>query len=135
MKVNRVFVICGIVLAASVAEARCDKAPRFLTEEYLRSSEIIAYGLVTKTHNDSSARYNSFAVLTLEGVWQGDPPNPLRVYHNDSVHGYQFEEGGSYLVFATRHEGRIIASICSPTCRESACLRHLELLGEPSTRY
>ena len=135
MKVNRIFVTCGILLAASVAEARCDKAPRYLTEEYLRSWEIIAYGLVTEAHNDSSARHKSFAVLTLEGAWQGDPPNPLRVYHSDSVHGYQFDEGDSYLVFASRSDGRIVATICGPTCREPACLRHMELLGGPATRY
>jgi hypothetical protein len=128
-------IVFGILLTAPVADARCGKPPRFLTDEYLRGWDIVAYGTVTEVHNDSSARHESFAVFTLEGAWQGDPPNPLRVYHSDSAHGYQFNEGESYLVFASRSNDRIIASICGPTCRGPACLRHMELLGEPMKRY
>ena len=135
MKIICIVITCGVLVAATVVEARCQKAPRYLTEEYLRSWEIIAYGFVTETYNDSVSPHKSFATLTLEGTWQGDPPNPLRVYHSDSVHGYQFEKGASYLVFASRSEGRIVASFCAPICRESECLRHLELLGEPAVRY
>lgn len=135
MKVGVISILCSALLSATIAEARCGKAPLLMTEEYLRSWEIIAYGRVTKAHNNTAARHESFAVLTLEGAWQGDPPNPLRVYHSDSVHGYQFEEGASYLVFASRSEDRVVASFCAPSCRESECLHHLELLGDPVTRF
>ncbi|MCA9641328.1 MAG: hypothetical protein KC492_11560 [Myxococcales bacterium] len=136
MRAVAILLLHVLLLASRTAEARCEAQPRFLTLEYLHRWEIIAFGRVIKTHDDASARYESFATLILEGSWQGDPPNPLTVYHSDSAHGYQFTEGSSYLVFASRDAGgRIEASICSPTCRGSDCLPQRNLLGEPTARF
>ncbi|MDE0887699.1 MAG: hypothetical protein OSB70_19445 [Myxococcota bacterium] len=84
MRVGAILFALTALFAGSVAEARCDKAPRYLTEEYLRRWEIVAYGRVIRAHNDASKRHESFALLALEGVWQGDPSNPLQIYHSDS---------------------------------------------------
>jgi len=135
MKAGCIIALCGMLFFAADVEARCAKSPRYLTKEYLQSWEIIAFGIVTDIHEDLSSPHNGYAVLALEGAWQGDPPNPLRVYHSDSVHGIHFEKGGSYLVFASRADHRISASICGPTCRGDACLQHLELLGDPPIRF
>ena len=109
-----------------------------LTEAYLRKWEIIAYGLVIETHRADRCSPtdpdSSFAVLELQGVWQGAPSNPLRVYDSDCIHGYQFEHGQSYLVFASRAHSRVEASGCRPMCRESECLPQLKVLGDPPTR-
>ena len=63
MKIGGVIALCGMLLFASDAEARCAKSPRYLTKEYLQDWEIIAFGIVTDIHGDPSARHNSYAVL------------------------------------------------------------------------
>jgi hypothetical protein len=135
VKTCGVVLICGILFSAPPSEARCGDSPLILTKEYLHESEIIAFGQVTEIHRDTTSPHNSFAVLKLEGSWKGDPPNPFRIYPPDSVHGFRFESGHSYLVFADRSDDQFIASFCGPTCLESECLQHLELLGEPTQRH
>ncbi len=127
--------IATLVLLALIAPctwAKCDDTPLQLTRDYLDQWEIIAYGTVVEVQVDRSAPHNGFAVLKLERIWKGAPINPLRVYNSDSVHGYPFEKGKAYLLFAYEEENRVKTSMCSPTCTGMECKEALGVLGNPS---
>ena len=134
MTATRIALALAAVCLAGAAEARCLKGPRFLTEEYLRGWPIIAYGEVTSVYLDGQGNRDSYSDLQIQGVWQGKPSNPMRIFHPDGFHGYKFEQGESYLVFVSTEGERAIATICGPTCKGEQCVPLISLLGEPAER-
>jgi hypothetical protein len=130
MRFSEMGLIALCMLISSTAFARCEDHPRILTTEYVISSSLIFYGEVIEKHEESFAPQNGWAIFEVEASWKGDPLNFVKVFNTDSAHGYPFEKGNEYLVFASMDEGKYKSSICSLTCQGTECVTVLKVLEE-----
>ena len=121
-----VFFVCFLsgLLGQSVFAYRC-REPGSPRQELERATAVFI-GKVTKVTDNGSVWINEFEV---EKSWKGLKTKHLIVRSGKSLYGYQFQEGGKYLVYA-HGKDELTTSRCQRTRGLAEAKVDLKELGE-----
>lgn len=135
MHVKKLAVFAAVLVAALLsAESAlaCTCAPPPGPQESLAASDAVFTGtVVSVTPGEGTNR----VVFRVEGAWKGAKCGEVTVSTalDEAACGYGFQVGTSYLVYATKHQGKLSTNICSRTRPTASASEDLQALGEPKT--
>jgi len=118
MKILRLFflmILTEFCLAATPANA-CKCAQPEITKESAAGFPYIFTATVQRPVTHIGKKYIQTTVLRVQESFKGDAAGDLLPLHNKTSCAFQFEDGKTYLVFATINDQiHLSASQCSPT--------------------
>lgn len=125
---------CCAVLALFLADSAlaCSCAPPPPPQEALKQSAAVFTGTVLAVTDSGTNRQ---VRLRVERVWKGTKCGEVTIVTalDEAACGSSFQVGTSYLVYATRQQGKLSTSLCSRTQPASGASEDLAALGEPTT--
>jgi hypothetical protein len=134
MKAFRMIALAAVLAGLVSAEAAlaCTCAPPPGPQESLTSSDAVFTGTVVSVTPSGGSNQ---VVFQVESVYKNAKCGQVTIVTalDEAACGYTFQVGTSYLVYASRQQGKLSTGICSRTQPTSSASGDLTALGQPKT--
>ena len=133
MQVKKLAVLAAVLVAALLsAESAlaCSCAPPGTPQESLASSDAVFTGTVLSL---TPGQGTQEVRLRVEGTWKGAKCGEVTgvTALDEAACGFGFQEGTSYLVYATKNQGKLSTNLCTRTKPTASASEDLAALGAP----
>jgi hypothetical protein len=110
----------------------CSCIPSPPVEEELERVTAVFSGSVTSIKEVKSEFEPLKVTFKVDRIWKGISETEVSIYtgRDSAGCGYHFEEGESYLIYASETEGKLTTGLCSLTKELSSADQDITILGE-----
>lgn len=139
---KKILMIAASLFIISAESAQACSCMRATPEQHFESANAVFSGrvinVITPRRNTQRPQFSfpqKRVMFEVSDVWKGQERRRLMVMTSDSSAscGFNFTEGESYLVYASRSDNRLTTSLCSGTKLLSQAQEDLSMLEDPET--
>ena len=139
---KKILMIAASLFIISAESAQACSCMRATPEQHFESANAVFSGrvvnVITPRRNTQRPQFSfpqKRVMFEVSDVWKGQERRRLMVMTSDSSAscGFNFTEGESYLVYASRSDNRLTTSLCSGTKLLSQAQEDLRMLEDPET--